>query len=191
MSWSVRNAVSFTCCIFCLKDVLLFIPSCKASTGELKSLSCISIRTFFGKASRRARGVFFSFFFFSNDAEQKTKPHSDEVQNERRANGAHQELSVLRWGSTCSQLVFQRASLCQTRQSRVHSFTGNQGSLIEFLLLTAFFFFSMWRAAGFSAASCQNTDLHRTAHPSPRGPNRRSQLENSHLSSERMQCNIW
>lgn len=133
---------------------------------------------------------FFLSFFFSNDAEQKTKPHSDEVQNERRANGAHQELSVLRWGSTCSQLVFQRASLCQTRQSRVHSFTGNQGSLIEFLLLTAFFFFSMWRAAGFSAASCQNTDLHRTAHPSPRGPNRRSQLENSHLSSERMQCNI-
>lgn len=36
-------------------------------------------------------------------------------------NGANWEFSVLRWGPTSSQPVFQQARLCQTRQSRVHS----------------------------------------------------------------------
>lgn len=35
--------------------------------------------------------------------------------------GANREVSVLRWGPSSSQQVFQRARLCQTSRSRVHS----------------------------------------------------------------------
>lgn len=99
-------------------------------------------------------------------------------------NGANWEFSVLRWGPTCSQPVFQRASLCQTRQSRVHSLPETRAVWLS----SCYWLLFLWRAGFcqvnfFSSASCQNTDcteLHTQAlkaQPTLSTPN-------SHLSSD-------
>lgn len=76
--------------------------------------------------------------------------------------GANREVSVLRWGPSSSQQVFQRARLCQTSRSRVHSLPETRAVWLS----SCYWLLFLWRA-GFcqvnffffpSSASCQNTD---------------------------------
>lgn len=106
--------------------------------------------------------------------------------------GANQQPASLSASQTLSDQAVQSAQL-----------TGNQGSLIEFLLLTALFFSpSLSRGAGFCQvhffppASCQNTDcteLHTQALIAPPTIS----VPNTHLSSNMQYtisgcgCYIW
>lgn len=79
--------------------------------------------------------------------------------------GADQQPASLSASQTLSDRAVQSAQL-----------TGNRGSLIEFLLLTALFSLSPSRGAGFCQVHffqpCQLSEhrLYRTAHASTRGP---------------------
>lgn len=140
--------------------------------------------TFFGSSAQCSA-------HFIHPAEYKSKPHSDEVQMSAvkrgqlrvlcGAVGADQQPASLSASQTLSDQAVQSAQL-----------TGNRGSLIEFLLLTALFFFffspSLLHEAGFCQvhffppASCQKTDcteLHTQALAAPPTVS----VPNTHLSS--------
>lgn len=115
-----------------------------------------------------ALGTFFFFFFFTSLNKRRNL-----IQMRYKwvwYNRANREFSELRWGPTCSQPVFQRASLCQTRQSRVHSLPETRAVWLS----SCYWLLFLWRA-GFCQVNfflCQLSEhrLYRAAHPSTQGP---------------------
>lgn len=106
-------------------------------------------------------------------------------------NRANWEFSVLRWGPTCSQPVFQQASLCQTRQSRVPRLPETR---LVWLSSCYWLLFFQGRE-GFCQVDfflCQLSEhsLYRIAHPKPQGHSNTFNCKQSFVILWQA-CNIW
>lgn len=101
-----------------------------------------------------------------------------------RFNRVNTGFSVLRWGPTSSQQVFQRARLCQTSRSRVHSLP-ETGAV---WLSSCYWLLFLWRAGfcqvNFFPLPCQLSEhrLYRSAHASTSRSWPELATPNSHLS---------
>lgn len=110
-------------------------------------------------------------------------------------NGANWELSVLRRGLTCSQPVFQRASLCQTERPRVRSLPETRAVWLSscYWLLFSFLFF-LQRAdfcqVNFFLSQLSEHRLHRTPQPSTQGSTNAFNSKQSFVIQWQA-CNIW